>query len=309
MDKRAYIPHCQVRNNCLVLYEVPDLPYRHGRDMEGLKLKYSGKVAAGTQKRIRKAIDIFLQITPSRQIWNPVVEVFHPFRLSFITLTIAETRRNINAKEAHKTLLRPWLDWATGQRVGARNYIWKAEWQERGQLHYHITTDVFIHYQDIQKKWNALQKKAGLLDAYAKKHGHFNPNSIDVHSVKNIADFEAYLAKYIAKGDQNGKEMDGKVWDCSARLKEKRYIGELDSVTAKNVEAAILDGKAEKVALDNCTIIRVPHPEKLLSATMQKEYSDWLQGIPPPPPPPRPAPVPVQAPPRPEKVTQLRLGF
>lgn len=269
----VFIPHIQVRNNCLVLFDQPSPPYNHRRNIEGFKKAYSGKVAAGTEKRIRKAIDIFLQTTPTRRIWNPVIEIFHDFRLGFLTLTIAETRRNIDAKEGHQKLLRPFLDWA--KTKGVKNYIWKAELQERGQLHYHLTIDEFIHYMDIQKKWNYLQKAAGLLDDYARRNGHFNPNSTDIHSVRNVQNFDVYLAKYIAKASQNQAKLNGKVWDCSQGLKKPRFTDELDSETEWRIRDAIESKKAEKVATDRCTIVKFPEPIKILSSPLQAGYNQW----------------------------------
>lgn len=289
--ERHYITHIQVRNNCLVLYGQPELPPNHARNTEGFKKAYSGQMASGTQKRIRKALDIFLQLTPEKTIWNPVIQYFHPFRLGFTTLTIHDEKQ-ISGKEAHAKLLKPWLRWAGTQ--GVRNYIWKAELQERGVLHYHVTVDSFLHMDSIRYKWNGLQKREGLLDNFARKHCHFNPNSTDVHSVKTVKDLEAYLAKYIAKSEQNQKSIGGKVWDCSVRLKDTRFSWELDSATEKNILKAIKSNEADRIKLDNCEIIRFKNPESLLSDNLKGLYSSWKNNLPLPeyipPPPPQPPP-------------------
>jgi hypothetical protein len=103
-------------------------------------------------------------------------------------------------------------------------YIWKAELQKNGQIHYHITTPTFINYQEIRDKWNNLQRSAGLLDKYIEAKGHANANSTDVHSVKNIKDLSAYLIKYIAKESQNTEKLGGKIWDCSKNLSATKYF-------------------------------------------------------------------------------------
>lgn len=268
----TFIPHVQVRNNGILVYERPAVPNPRQYNTTGLKNTYSGKVSTGAQKRIRKAIDILLQTTPQRTIWNPVSEVFHPFRLSFITLTISEQKKNLTAREGYNLLLKDWLRWAN--RKGVKSFIWKAELQERGQLHYHVTTNQFLHYMDIQKEWNKLQKSNSLLDGYAKKYGHFNPNSTDVHSVKNIKNFEAYLSKYLAKCDQNEKATDGKIWDCSSDLKRDRFSEVMDYETNDLLRAA-LHGGFEKVTMEHCQIIKTPNPEKLLSPTILQQYQKW----------------------------------
>lgn len=268
-----YEPYVQVRENALLLYDVPALQQSHHRNTIGFSKAYSGQVSEGAERRIRKAVDIFLQSTPKRTIFNPVLNLFHDFRLGFVTLTVASEDRMLTAREGHAELLRPWLRWVGAQ--GVKNYIWKAELQERGQIHWHVTVDNFVHYQSIQNKWNQLQKKAGLLDGYAKKVGHFNPNSTDVHSVRNIKNFEAYLAKYLAKAEQNQQTTDGKVWDCSADLKKNRFSAPMDSVTNKALEAAISKG-AKVSRLEHCTIISFNNHKSILSPPLRSDYLNWL---------------------------------
>ena len=268
----TYIPHVQVRNNAILIYERPAVEPPKKMNLEGFKSAYSGKMSTGSQKRIRKAIDIMLQTNPERKIWNPVVEVFHPFRLGFVTLTVSEDSKNLTAKEGYTVLLKEWLRWAS--RKGVSDYIWKAELQERGQIHWHVTVNQFIHYLDIQKSWNRLQKRAGLLEGYARKFGHFNPNSTDVHAVKNIRDFEAYLAKYLAKNDQNQSSTTGKLWDCSASLKRARFSDVMDGETNDNLREAIRKG-FQQVQMEHCTLIKTKEPQKLLSPALATAYENW----------------------------------
>ena len=265
-------PFVQVRENCLLLYDRPAIPFSHKRNTSGFSKAYSGQVAEGTQQRIRKTIDIFLQLTPERMIWNPVVNCSHPFRLGFVTLTISDTGRMLTAKEGHSELLAPWL--RTMRRRGIGNYIWKAELQERGQLHYHVTVDEFLHWQVIRNEWNKLQKKAGLLDGFARKQGHFNPNSTDVHAVRNIKNFEAYLAKYLAKSDQNQDATKGKVWDCSKELKRERFSGGIDYETNINIANAIAKGAKVK-RLEHCSILVYKNHKSLISPALSTSYDDW----------------------------------
>lgn len=269
-----YQPHVQVRENCLLLFDMPGIPFNHSRNTTGFSKAYSGMVAPGTEKRIRKAIDIFLQLTPNRRIWNPVANVHHDFRLGFVTLTVSDTAKNLTAKEGYSELLAPWLRWAKGQ--GVKNYIWKAELQQRGQLHYHVTIDEFVHWEKIRNQWNRYQKKAGLLEGFAKRYRHFNPNSTDVHAVRNIKNFEAYLSKYLAKASQNQQATKGKVWDCSQELKRPRFSHELDSHTAQAIENAIAKG-AKVVRHDHCTIVQTPRHKTILSPALKAQYHNWIQ--------------------------------
>lgn len=272
MNTHLYIPQVQVRENSLLIWDKPEYPPRHQRNIKGFKTAYSGQVKKGTEKRIRKAIDIFLQLNPTRTIWNPVVQCHHPFRLGFMTLTISEDKRMIDAKEGYQ-LLKPFIEWT--KTKGVKNYIWKAELQKRDQLHYHLTIDEFVHWEDIRHKWNQLQRKAGLLDSFARKFKHFNPNSTDIHAVKNIQNIELYLAKYIAKSEQNEKALNGKIWDCSDGLNRKRFSDELDSQTESNIRKAVEGGKLEQIRLAHCTLIAGKTAKTVLSKPIQNLYAQW----------------------------------
>ena len=149
----------------------------------------------------------------------------------------------------------------------------KAELQERGQVHYHLTVNSFIHWQEIQNKWNKLQHKAGYLDDFAKKHRHYKPNSTDVHSVKNVKDIEAYLVKYICKNQKDKTLLNGKVWGCSSSLEGKRFSIEVDSAINSN----LLNVKGRK-ELAECVVFRAKG-ESLLSSHAKGLYKLFIQNL------------------------------
>ena len=142
--------------------------------------------------------------------------------LSFITLTVSDPQKKLSGKEAYQKLLSHFLAWMRRTKK-INTYIWKAELQQNGQIHYHITTPAFINYQEICDKWNNLQRQAGLLNKYASEKGHYDANSTDIHSVRDVKDLSAYLIKYIAKQSQNQESLGGKVWDCSENLSRAKY--------------------------------------------------------------------------------------
>lgn len=219
----------QVRSNCVIAYSKYTGKkskrlqlFRQQNMAEQQKKAYSGAVTAGMQKRITRAVNLLILTAKDRFIWNEVTGREQKHKLSFITLTVSDNTKNIEAKEAYELLLRPFLKWATGTK-GIKTYIWKAELQKRGQIHYHITTHSFLNWKEIRQKWNYLQRKAGLLEDYFSRYGHYDPNSTDVHEVYRKKDLTSYLVKYIAKADSKKDKTTGKLWDCSENLKGKNY--------------------------------------------------------------------------------------
>lgn len=242
------------------------------------KAAYSGKLTQGAKKRLTKAISLLVQGTRRRWILNPVNHRQQLHQLTFVTLTISDHTKKVSGKEAHKLLLSPFLDWLRKTKK-VNTYVWKAELQKNGQLHYHITTPDFIHWRELRDKWNELQKKNGFLDAYYEKKGHYDANSTDVHKVYKIKDVEAYLIKEIAKGIQNAMGIGGKVWDCSDNLKKGKYHSAYMKENHYSfMEAACSEYLAEKFVGEQFVIYNFKEPpqEYLLSAEEFKKYRSWL---------------------------------
>lgn len=238
-----YISIVQTRSDGLLAYAKylgPRKQINRTTWREGVMIqKYTGKMSGLARKNIMKAVDLLLQISPEIMLYNPVSKSYHQFKINFITLTIS-THEIITHPEAYKNCLKPFLRYL--RTKGATAYIWKAELQRRGQIHYHITTNKFIHYKDINSVWNKYQKKAGYLDTYGKANGHFNPNSTDVHSVTKIKNIKAYLGKYLSK-EISKTESDGRIkgrcWDCSNNLKVKYFEMEATDEMDRSMELYI----------------------------------------------------------------------
>lgn len=306
-----YITKAQIRTSSIILYDQYEGPTKQ-RDKNALRIanmtaqrekRYSGMMSAGAKKRLSKAIEIMTQTIQPTWMFNPISQRPHLHRLSFITLTISDNRKNLTASEAYKLLLRPFLQWLTKYKK-VNTYIWKAELQARGQIHYHITTPTFIRYDEIRQKWNDLQDKNGLLDDFKKKHHHSNPNSTDVHETYKIKNLSAYLLKYLTKEvqkatkdisdkeqQQSGKSPEnsqktgktvGKIWDCSMNLKKAKYF----TIDCSNTTYQIIDTAAkyevvEIVTKERCSIVKIRKGKAsdILNESQRQAYQLHLNAI------------------------------
>lgn len=274
------IPYIQVRSDCLIYYTVPAT--RPGRKLKPISKKaYSGTMTTGAERRISKAIDILLQKAAPRVIYNSVTKKHHPFTVNFVTLTVSSPD-NIGINDGYTKLLKPFL--RKIRKFGKVSYIWKAEFQNRGQLHYHLTTNRFMPWQTIRNDWNNIQRKNRYLDSYALKHGHFDANSTDVHAVYKVQNLAAYLRKYMKKPVIDPSKQipgqapileTGKVWDCSRDLKIDRFNYIMDSRTDTRLRQGIASGKVKVVELDHCVIFKTDNPSDILPVSEFKNYVNW----------------------------------
>jgi hypothetical protein len=185
--------------------------------------KYTGIVTSSSQKLIRKSVDKFLQLSKTKRVVNPITNKVQKFKLTFVTLTIANNETMLTASEAYQKLLKPWLR-VMKEKYEVDLYLWKAELQARGQIHYHVTLNHWIHHSDVRNTWNNIQNRCGLLANFYKEYGHKNPNSTDIHSVYKIKNIHAYLTKYLSKSEADKGTTIGKIWDCSKRIKSFKYV-------------------------------------------------------------------------------------
>jgi hypothetical protein len=93
------------------------------------------------------------------------------------------------------------------RQFNVTNYVWKAEIQpkrlkERGErcIHFHFTSDKFIHWKKLQNKWNALQREHGYIT------NQLEPNSTDIRSVIKENQIGSYIAKYFTKKPKTEQE-------------------------------------------------------------------------------------------------------
>lgn len=330
MHVATSIPIMQLRDNAVCVYQEPLFRRKHGNNLQarlrmararlgdpnaqdGKPATYSGRLTDGARKRLMQAITLLCQASRPRWVRNPQTGTYQYHRLSFITLTVSSTK-NLTARKAYQLLLAPFLDWLR-KTEKVTTYIWKAELQRRGQIHYHITTPAFIPWERIRATWNRLQHAAGLLDEYAKKHGHFNPNSTDIHETRGVKNMASYLAKELAKNinatrnharkmvdsliqageipadkreqfidEYTGQELktDGKIWDCSNNLAGIKYYAVPLSYDQEKILTQLK--KANQVRVISGDFWEVIYfsdgsPPDLLSNDQRYEFEKYLQDI------------------------------
>lgn len=238
-----YLKKLQIRHKSAVIYDEWQGDRKSAKNrlrIENMKavqaLQYSGNMTTGVKKRLTKAINLLVMSAKPIYIYNPVTDKSHYHRLSFLTLTIPDKEPILSPKEGYRRLLTPFLQWLR-RTEKVKTYIWKSEYQKRGQLHYHITTPSFIHYQSIKDKWNNIIRAEGLMKDYTAEYGSIDPNSTDINEVKHITNLASYLAKEFCKSIQNPTNQTGKLWDCSENLSKAKYM----TIDLTNRHQAIID--------------------------------------------------------------------
>lgn len=183
---------------------------------------------------MKNSINWLLLAAPKKWVYQKSTNKRFQFKINFITLTLPTSEQKHTDTYIKRELLHPWL-MAMSYKHNLKNYIWKAETTQNGTIHFHITTDTFIHHKDIRSSWNRILNRHGYIDTFRLRNGHSNPNSTDVHAVKNVKNLGAYMCKYLTKNDETRRPVTGKLWTSSSNLSasNKLTIDSFDLPTAE----------------------------------------------------------------------------
>lgn len=192
------------------------------RSMANLLIKRrSNALSKKARKNITDSINWLVYSSPWKKIYSKHTHSWSRWKVNFITLTLPAQYNHVTLREFNDELLRPWLQ-NMQRNYGMNLYVWKMEPTKVGTWHCHITTNTFLHKEDIRRTWNHRLRKCGYTKAYFAEHGTHEPPSTHVHSVRKVRDLAAYLANYMAKTCEDTGFNAGRLWGCSYELSRVR---------------------------------------------------------------------------------------
>ena len=212
-----YISQVSVRPSVLSFYSTALEQQRTHRQAIAAELnlqqpKFSGQIKAAHRRKVRKAVEWLVASSPKKRVYSKATGSYWYFRINFVTLTLSSRQIHCD-KVIKRECFDKFIQAMKNSFKGVR-YIWRAESQANGNVHFHLTTDKFLPYEWLRNVWNKMQNRLGYVDRFAAVHGHDNPNSTDVHSIKSVKNIAAYIAKYCTK-EAKYRPICGRVYGMS----------------------------------------------------------------------------------------------
>lgn len=183
--------------------------------------QYTGQLTPYAKKKLTRAIQLMVASAKDKEAPNFKTGTTFKFKVNFITMTLPCPQGDVTDKELKKFALDNFIK-RLKRKYGLQSYVWRAERQKNGNLHFHMITDCWMHYEKLRNDWNAVLNRFGFIDQFQSKHGHRNPNSTDIHAVWKVKNLTQYFVKYMSKDSPEQDTIEGKLWDCSANLKTKQ---------------------------------------------------------------------------------------
>lgn len=298
----TWLPSLTVRKDFFVTYQIWD-GFTPRRSKQPKTHKANSTLSKKAIQRLRIAIELLASAAQTKRIWWKEEKRYVSFKLNFITLTLPSQQIHSDTEIVHKCL-KPFLRWWRDKNPSLL-YVWKAECQDNGNLHFHLTTNSFIHWRTLRKKWQQCVNGLGYMDRYGKPEAPCT----EVKAVKNIKDISAYLAAYVAKKDlykrplkRYHKRFDkalkliqdtkfdlpknylcnlkrqptSKLWDASKDLLKgpcRLVMPDSDIVSAIH---SVRSNGGQSVYLDYCTVTNYGKATALKKSPLTKAYDDYI---------------------------------
>lgn len=282
------IPILQIRPGCLLCYSQrwtnPNRKEKsqiHTFDNDQAQRFYTGKMNEKAKSKLRFSINLLVEQAKWKEIQNPTTGKFYRFKINFITLTLSAKQREVSDRTIKNQMLAPWIR-NMRDVYQLRSYVWRAERQKNGNIHFHFSTDSYIPYDAIRDSWNFQQSKFHFINEFRNRNKSEFPNSTDVHSVQSISNLASYMVKYMCKDEKGLESIEGKVWDCSKNLKTKERVALVMGEKDFNLINKLYDRFQTRVKnTDECTIIPMSKAEmrQYLPRSYMTDYENWIQSV------------------------------
>ena len=193
------------------------------------------EISDNAYRTLRSKINWLYYLSKKKDIKLQNGKQIFAFRCAFITLTLP-SKQLTPTVDVTKRLFNNFLT-QLRTKFELSNYVWRLEFQKNGNVHYHMVTDTFVDYFQVQRIWNSCLSLDGYIEKYATKHQAMslknyndaynpegkidfsiikkrffagvgsnwqNPNTVDVKSVISKQKIANYISKYFAKSAAGG---------------------------------------------------------------------------------------------------------
>lgn len=270
------------------------------------KLNKAESLSKKSAQRIRDYITLLVDTATWKTVYHRDTNMYYRFKINMITLTLPSEQCHTD-NEIHEKCFKTFIRFVKRRSPGFM-YVYKAEVQDNGNLHYHLTTNTYIDHKVLRNDWNYYINKLG----YVKRSSTSNPNSTDVHSVKNIDNIADYMVKYMSKKDlytsslarwhkmykkilsnreaeicklpnnyfkHIKRRVTIKVWDCSKTLKIGKCVVNEPNEQMYDDIMTMLNMGAENIPIDYAVYWKINRKMLNNTISLKKHYDQFCKNI------------------------------
>jgi len=232
-EGRAVIPHREINKtpNLAICPSCKDQTWYFSKIQryvvcQSCNLKYqsptfnsnnqNGIMSKKAQSTFRQCFNWLMLISNLKTVYSNKEKKSFKFRINFITLTLPSEQKHSD-NFIKNEMLQPFLRWLSRSH-NCNSYIWKAEAQKNGNIHFHITTNKFIHWKSIRSNWNKILSKNGYCKMFQDGSNDKGDSATQIKAVKSLQSIECYMMKYMMKNESDKRKIQGRLWAASKNL-------------------------------------------------------------------------------------------
>lgn len=288
----------------LIHHNINDEPIKHDRHMlSNFRVKLDGEMSKQAKSRFSTALNWLFLFADKKNVYckegwidkDGKERHNFSFRLAMITLTLSDAQFHSDA-EIKEKLLQPFLNWLT--RSHRASFVWKAETQLNGNIHFHINVDKFIPWKSVRSKWNTLLAAQGYCKIFNDGSNDKGNAATDISAIKNEKGLAAVVGGYLTKGSIEEKYHDelkkkkvtieeliekGNYISCDVntrkhytRLVEGRIWGQSESISNVDVRISAVDEGWERFGISEREFFRGNDLKRLSDVMLQEAKKKFV---------------------------------
>lgn len=193
------------------------------------------------------------------------------FQINMLTITLSKLQHH-DDKYIKRHLFVPFL--AKLLKTNAElSYLWRAEPQENGNIHFHIFLDRYFDKDFLRREWNKTQSLHGYHEPLAQDSVTFGAPSTRVESLRSMDDAVQYAAKYISK-NEGCRAIEGRLWGCSDSLRDLKPIEyTLTKQNVCDIIPLISDNNSNLWVSDYGCVVNYPNNWVLIQDSLRLNFS------------------------------------
>lgn len=274
----------QITPSSLVIYN--EYQFRNSRSQKEIENEanltrgiFNGRISVKAKRQITKKLNSWLQSIIQYNKVNRFKKRSKVRKPIFVTLTLPATQNHDDNTIKRKCLM-PFLQ-QMKRNYDVKHYFWVAEAQKNGNIHFHIILDSYVPHLDIRALWISNLAKLGYIKQFFYKHGHKNPNCIDVHIVGGFDSAIKYVVKYVQKNGSN-RAIQGRLHGLSDSVRDlQNFTTTLDNDSIDFIDDASSQKEARIFLGDHFTVIYcdVFKLESFKGSAIEAEFNNYLLDV------------------------------
>lgn len=237
-------------------------PVKHDRAaLSAFKSKQDGEMSQQAKSRFSTALNwLFLfadrKTVYSKKPWiNKQGKEQHifSFRLAMITLTLSSPQVHPD-KHIKEKMLQPFLNWLT--QAHRCSYVWKAETQLNGNIHFHINVDKFILWKSVRSKWNSIMQTQGYCKVFNDGSNDKGDAATEIKAIKNEKGLAAVVGGYLTKNSLEEKYHYA-IIEGKKRMQEQRQLP-INFIENDFKKCTTIEELVQKGSFISCSKIKKP---------------------------------------------------